>query len=93
MVWGIQDGCTYQGGSTDGGKMVPVAAVGPSAGRRGGGCGSRGCRWLERAWGHLWLVGVIIEVVRALEEGKVEGMPKAQRSMGPQGVPWRPSQT
>lgn len=70
--------------------MVPVAAVGPAAGRRGGRGGSRGCRWLERAGGHLWLVGVIIQVVRTLEEGKVKGMPKVQ---GPKGVPWRPSET
>ena len=67
--------------------MVPVAAIGPSAGRRGGRGGSWGCRWLERPWGHLWLVGVIIEVIRALEEEKVEGMPKSQRSEGPERVP------
>lgn len=71
--------------------MVPVAAVGPTAGRRGGSGGSRGCRWLERAWGHLWLVGVIIQVVRALEE--VEGMSETQRSLDPEGVPQRPSET
>lgn len=55
-----EDSYTYQGGSTNGGKVVPVAAVGPAAGRRGGRGGSWGCRQLERAWGHLWLIGVII---------------------------------
>lgn len=64
--------------------MVPVAAVGPAAGRGGRGR-SRGCRWLEGAWGHLWLVRVIIQIVRALEEGKVKGMTKVQRPLGPKG--------
>lgn len=62
-----EDGYTYQRGSTDGGKVIPVAAVGSAAGRRGGRGGSWSCRWLERARGQLWLVGVIIQVVRALE--------------------------
>lgn len=53
-------GHTYQGGSTDGGKVVSVAAISSAASRRGGGGGGRGCRWLEWTWGHLWLVGIII---------------------------------
>lgn len=70
-----EDGYTYQGGSTDGGKVVPVAAVGSAAGRRGGRGGNWGCRWLKRARGQLWLVGVIIQVVRTLE-GKWKGCPR-----------------
>ena len=45
--------------------MVLAAAAAPSVGRRGGGCGTRGCRWLERARGHLWRAGVVTEVVGA----------------------------
>lgn len=57
-----EDSHTYQGGSTDGSKVVSVAAISPAASRGGGG-GGRGCRWLEWTWGHLWLVRIIIQVV------------------------------